>query len=616
MKLNDLFESTKYFVVEAVKPTVGREYQHVEDLLITDGAAGGIEGLNSLRNVIEKPHVMNVKWDGMAVVFWGRNEKGEFIFSPKNEWTKGKMLSREQLAQEIENTGKQKSGQTFDEFKLERKRLSSSNKKLWDLFEKATPLKFRGYLNGDILFISHPMKNLQGDYEFTPNKVTYTVKPGGLNGKIDRAKVFVAVHGKIDEYGVQPTGHLHRVSPEIINQFNKLPDLIVLPIQYPTNIKPIKDINKHIDIAVNYIRVHEIEINRVVNFSIPKISNFKKILYDYAIQHAKRKVDFDTWLKNSKLSDNQKELIEQNGIAHSLEFEIFWEAYNKIVDIKLDILEQIHEDHGDDLYKNLGIRANIQGQKGGEGYAWAANKDQLVKAIHPAFRSDDTPRFNNGIHLDENEITEPKTIIETGWTAVWTLGRFNPIHYGHVNMIKLMQKIAKNHDARWYLFTSNPNKDKNKNPLTYDQKIYWIEQIAPETRNHLIEDPNIKTPLNAAQWLYNNGCRKIIFVAGENDMPVYSKMIENGNNYGKGLPNKRENGTAFYFGPLTSENFIAAPRLASATNARLAVMENDREKFVSAIFGPRVGKAPKALVKAVKTTLFDQIQKSLSNIEK
>ena len=96
--------------------TVGREFQHLEDLLIVDGAAGGIEALEELVDASTSPSSLGFKWDGGAAVYWGRNNKGEFVFVPKNQWSKEQMLDKEGLSYQIKSTGKIKAGQSPDAF--------------------------------------------------------------------------------------------------------------------------------------------------------------------------------------------------------------------------------------------------------------------------------------------------------------------------------------------------------------------------------------------------------------------------------------------------------------------------------------------------------------------
>ena len=190
--------------------------------------------------------------------------------------------------------------------------------------------------------------------------------------------------------------------------------------------------------------------------------------------------------------------------------------------------------------------------------------------------------------------------------VVFAFGRLNPPHYGHGGLIQTLAKTAKEKGAHWYLFVSSKN-EPEKNPLTFEQKCYWIKALFPEVAGHLIEDPSIKTPLVAATWLYKQGFRSATFVAGEDDMESYAAMIKSGNAHGIKNPDAVKAGKGFIFEPL---EFAVSARLASATNARAAVENNDPEAFARSILGPRIGNPE--LLAAVETQLFQSVRKGMN----
>ena len=201
------------------------------------------------------------------------------------------------------------------------------------------------------------------------------------------------------------------------------------------------------------------------------------------------------------------------------------------------------------------------------------------------------------MRLDELEEAEVKK-------AVFTFGRLNPPHFGHHALIQTLQKAAQKQNCDWFLFVSAKTGDE-KNPLTYEQKVWWIQTLFPETKGHLIIDPSIKTPLVAATWLYKKGYRAATFVAGEDDMAGYGEMIKSGNAHGQKNPDAVKAGKGFVFEPL---DFSISPRLASATNARKNVTDGDPEAFVRSILGPKIN--PK-LAELVQHQLYPTLRKSL-----
>lgn len=388
MRISEVLNSARRVIYEAV----GREYQHLEDLLIDQGATGGMMALKGLVDVVKNPAQMNVKWDGSASVFWGRNEQGEFLFAPLNQWNKKTPLTQQQLSQEILQTGKPRPGQSEEEFRAGRQEMAQGYRKLWEIFQAATPKNFRGYLNGDLMFTSRPDRDNQGNYEFTPNKVKYVVEPHGFQGKMDTAEVFVTVHGKINQFGDTPTGNMHPVPDNVVEAFNRTPKLIVLPTQHPD--VPVQADIKKIQQAAQFIKRNQADIDAVAQFTAPKMTTFPAILYKYAVQRAKKDIPWDKWLPNSKLSNNQIKILDQSGITQGDEWKHFWQAFDLIVDLKHEVLDDIQRSHGQDLYSKFGIRAFTQDEPGGEGYAWALNSDQMAKMVNPKFRSaPDNPRY-------------------------------------------------------------------------------------------------------------------------------------------------------------------------------------------------------------------------------
>ena len=189
--------------------------------------------------------------------------------------------------------------------------------------------------------------------------------------------------------------------------------------------------------------------------------------------------------------------------------------------------------------------------------------------------------------------------------VVFTFGRLNPPHYGHMALIQTLQKVAKEQGADWYLFVSSKTGDE-KNPLTYEQKVWWIKALFPEVSGHLVEDSSIKTPLVAATWLYKQGYRAATFVAGEDDMESYSQMIKSGNAHGQKNTDAVKMGKGFIFNPL---EFAISPRLASATNSRKSVTDGDPETFTRNVLGPKAGDA--RLASLVQNQLYPTLRKAM-----
>jgi len=216
----------EFVLKESAAPTVGRKYQHVEDLIFTGipsknipaGAEGGRAAVRIVQGMASTGGANEIKWDGSPVVYWGRDEDGTFRLFPKNAWdylkrgttqTKSgvstEMNSPEDIKNFILGTGETKPGK-------EKQRQDYADKlaNLWPYFEQISPEE--GFLEGGLLF--YPGKKLNGEpaqailnpetgeYEFTPNITTFHIGKGSTLGKrIRGAKVMVAATGYYQSIG-------------------------------------------------------------------------------------------------------------------------------------------------------------------------------------------------------------------------------------------------------------------------------------------------------------------------------------------------------------------------------------------------------------------------------
>ena len=494
---------------------VGREYQHLEDLLIIDGTRGGIEAIELLEQISAKPQVADFKWDGGSSVFWGRDANGTFIFAPKNQWSKNLVLDREGLASEIENTGRQRKGESPESFKAGRKQLADKYKRLWDIFEAGTPRNFKGFLNGDIMFETKQTQNENGNYVFTPNKVTYTVSPDGLFGKMPTAEAFVVVHGLLSTpFGSEVTGNLKPIKQTAVMAFNKTPGLIVLPTQKP-KIKPLD--TSELNEVRNSISANSREIDLISNFKAPKFSNFKGILYTYAVNRAKTGDSFMDWLEGSKLSQNQKNTARSFVTENSDSFKTFWGVFSQVVAAKESVLNKIFSGHGQIMQNELGISASIGEEPGGEGIVVARKDGGFGKLINPAFRK---AGVNQRFQSMNEEMETNKIVIS------WGRGMG---HKGHMALARAAFKYADKIGAKPIILLSK-SFDK-KNPLPVEQKLDIYHKVFPGREEDIMIAPEgIPSIFKFLGKLREEGHYQDITVIVGKDQVDNFKGIEKNNN--------------------------------------------------------------------------------------
>ena len=187
--------------------------------------------------------------------------------------------------------------------------------------------------------------------------------------------------------------------------------------------------------------------------------------------------------------------------------------------------------------------------------------------------------------------------------AAFCFGRMNPPTVGHGQLINTVAKAARGGD--YFIFVSQ-TQDKKKNPLDYATKIKFINALFPDQANHVVYDPELKTIMQIAQWLYNNDYRDVTFVAGSDRLESFEKLL---NDY-----NGREGGNVYY--KFDSINFVSsgerdpdADGIAgiSASGAREAATAGDINAFAQAT---GAGKLAQPLYDAVrKGMLIEDWQK-------
>jgi hypothetical protein len=115
------------------------------------------------------------------------------------------------------------------------------------------------------------------------------------------------------------------------------------------------------------------------------------------------------------------------------------------------------------------------------------------------------------LELFEKSVTE---------SVAFCFGRMNPPTIGHAQLFKTLSEAANN-----YKIFLSATQDKKKNPLSYEDKIKFIKAIHPEYGNNLVVDRNLNTIMKVAVWLYSQGYRNAVFVAGDDRKEIYDMLL-------------------------------------------------------------------------------------------
>jgi len=353
------FTEFRHVLTEAAK--VGREYQHLEDLVFVDGSKGALKAADILDNLGKDSSDVAIKWDGNPTIYWGRENDGQFVMVGKNGWGRNKSTSAEDLAKFIKNSGK---GEDW------REKFGNDMAGIFNILKNATPPSVDQYVYGDLLY--HPGKPYtiqDGKIKFTPNKVTYTVDANSELGKrIAQSKVGVTVHTRYDEFGdksgqpIQQTGELN----------NK--DVVVLGQTYVSH-QPSVDA-KGTDTIRKQVNANAQAIDSFLA-GTQGLSNPSAIIYTY-MNHMTRtqqinniEKGFFDWLKTSKVSQGQQAKLAAMNEQNPKALPAIFALVKQIMAAKDDIINQLDQADAD-------IKASTGDEQGGEGYVAQKSKVKLV----------------------------------------------------------------------------------------------------------------------------------------------------------------------------------------------------------------------------------------------
>ena len=111
-----------------------------------------------------------------------------------------------------------------------------------------------------------------------------------------------------------------------------------------------------------------------------------------------------------------------------------------------------------------------------------------------------------------------------GDTAVFAWGRFNPPTTGHGKLIDATGKQQKNNaGSKMYIFSSH-SQDPKKNPLPHSKKIAYMRKMFPKYAKSIIANKQ-KTLFQIAVFLYDEGHRAIVMVAGSDRVAEFEKLL-------------------------------------------------------------------------------------------
>jgi hypothetical protein len=361
MRLHQLIESR---LVD--KPKMGRDLNHLEDLVFFYGSDGAQEAIDILTDMTnDDTHDISIKWDGKVALFYGRDGDGEFMMGTKGNWGRNiPARSPQEIHDYIMTSGK---GESF------RPPMAKDLQAIFPYLEQSVPNGFKGFVMGDLLFSPNlaPKQKTSDGIAFTPNQVTYTVDPNSEIGRrVANAICGMALHVRYSEWkGTDSTS----IGNDTVQQLNTS-DVLATGQNYaptapridPGALKQLKSMTQRYGDLVDQLIAKRKGLSDVSN-----------IIYTFNNQTMRSGGDsvnadvFFNWLETSKVSDNKKAKLSAIAQENPRAFPALFELFNAVAAAKNDIISQLDAGEAD-------IRSSTNGEQGGEGYVSLKHNVKLV----------------------------------------------------------------------------------------------------------------------------------------------------------------------------------------------------------------------------------------------
>jgi Family of unknown function (DUF6267) len=309
---------------------------HIEDLVFDRGTRGIEEAMSIMNHAAEdtRKHT-TVKWDGKPAIIWGRDENGEFVLTDKSGFGAKGYAGRATSIQQLAGIMNQRGG--------DRGELIGIYAKLWPLLEAATPEKFKGYIQGDLLYVNTPAE-VSGAYEFKPNFVEYRIPAASRLGQaIGASEVGIAAHTryKTADAAAEPIHHTN---------LNQVPGLLIIE---PT-VKDIKNVTpdkKLVQQLRQIVTQHGAAINGLFNpaeLRTAQLSDLPALCKRYVnsritTDYTNLLSDFGAWLQQTVTPRKFNNIVEylQSPRSNMDGITAAFSAFLLLHEIKMDMLEQL-----------------------------------------------------------------------------------------------------------------------------------------------------------------------------------------------------------------------------------------------------------------------------------
>ena len=104
----------------------------------------------------------------------------------------------------------------------------------------------------------------------------------------------------------------------------------------------------------------------------------------------------------------------------------------------------------------------------------------------------------------------------------FVFGRFNPPTIGHEKLFEAVKKQSRGGSYRIY---ASKSVDAKKNPLQFKDKIKFLRKMFPKHARNVMADKDVRTVLDIAVKLYDQGFTKVTMVAGSDRVREFDILL-------------------------------------------------------------------------------------------
>jgi len=330
--------------------------EHIEDLVFRKGTAGIKEALAVIEHLKDNTKTsVTVKWDGKPAVVFGREPNGTFVLTDVAGFGavgyNGMFTSPRQITQHLANRDAEAKAQGKSANRVAQ--LAPIYQTLWPMLEAATPKDFKGYIQGDLLYISTPPE-VSGAFVFKPNTVLYNIPASSkLGQEIASSQVGIAIHTYYKEQGAnkEPLGKVN---------LNPVPGLLLIePIAPQENVRPtdsnlIKQLKSLVSASGNSINTlfNPAELRQLQISDLPRlcVDYINSLVKDDTVANFDPSTllpGFGKWLQTKVTPRKYNNIVEylQSPRSNMEGMSAAFTAFVLLHNIKMDMLQQLDRQH-------------------------------------------------------------------------------------------------------------------------------------------------------------------------------------------------------------------------------------------------------------------------------